>query len=262
MRTASSGLIFVRRNHSEIVPGFGILGTQLHRLFQIFARFGEGISTEIQRSQVVKGFGIVGLGGDDLLERCFRLFQISMLEKRHAIGKVVALERALEKRSGERQCLAHAIGWIAGDRFHILQQPLRSHRSLVNLDDHAFLIKQKRCGQAEVAAAVEEVAINNVIDACHIRGDEQSGEGEPFSGRECFDSLCVAGIVHIDANDAKASCREGRSALAEQPQLLAAGRRSCGPKGKQDKAVRGTIAGPMFCRPDRATRSPARLRVR
>ena len=65
---------------------------------------------------------MVGLGGDDLLERRFRLLEISVLKKRNAIGKVVALERALEKRPGERQGPSHPIGGIARDRFHILQQ--------------------------------------------------------------------------------------------------------------------------------------------
>ena len=184
-----------------------------------------------------------------------------MLEKRHAIGKVVALERALEKRSGERQCLSQPIGGIAGDRFHILQQLLRSHRSLVNLDDHAFLIKQKRCGQAEVAAAVEEVAINNVIDACHVRGDEQSGEGEPFSRRECFHRLCVAGIVHIDANDAKATRRKGRSAWPSSRSCSRQDGEAVDQKVSRTKLSRNDRRS-QVCPPDQATRSPARLRVR
>ena len=118
------------------------------------------------------------------------------------------------------------------------------HRPLVHLDDHAVLIKEKRCGKGEVTAAVEQVAINNVVDAGDVGCGEQRGEENPSWATKAFTACASRGSSTLMPRmrrplDARAD------RLAEKPHLLSAGRRSGGPEVKQDEGCRGTIAGPM-----------------
>src|SRR5450631_3616007 len=102
-------MTFLRREHSKVVPRFRIVGTKLHRLFQISARFLHGIASKIESSQIVVSLGIVWLFCDYFLERLRRLIQIAVLEERDPISEVVPLKRALVERSLKGQRPVNAI---------------------------------------------------------------------------------------------------------------------------------------------------------
>src|SRR5438552_5804866 len=103
--------------HPKIVPSFWVLWTQFQRLLEILARAGEIISSKIQRSQIVVGFGIVRLGCNDLFERRLGLIQVAVLKECHPISEVITLKRFLVKGSRQRKRFANAIGTSAGDRW-------------------------------------------------------------------------------------------------------------------------------------------------
>ena len=41
-------------------------------------------------------------------------------------------------------------------------------RSLIDLDDLPMIVDEERCGQYEIAPAIEQVAIEDVVDASQI----------------------------------------------------------------------------------------------
>src|SRR5580704_380698 len=90
---------FLGSHHAEIVPGLWVVRAQLYGLFEVLARLLKVVSSEAESSEVVIAFWIAGFGGDDLLKRFCRLVEVAVLEQGYAIGKVVALERALLKHT-------------------------------------------------------------------------------------------------------------------------------------------------------------------
>src|SRR5436190_19435983 len=95
--------------HSQIVPRFWIVRTKRDRLFERMARIGKGFLSQVERSEIVMSFGIIGFGRDHLLKGFLRLFQVASLKECHAIGKVIAPKLTLVKRCGEGMSLAHAV---------------------------------------------------------------------------------------------------------------------------------------------------------
>src|ERR1700730_3893275 len=95
-------------DHAENIPGLRIIGTQFDRLLEVLACVFKDVSPQIERAQVVMGFGIIGFGGDDLLERRLCLLQIPVLKEGHSLSEVIALEPTLEESSGKRQRLLYA----------------------------------------------------------------------------------------------------------------------------------------------------------
>ena len=78
-------------------------------------------------------------------------------------------------------------------------------------------------GKRQVPAPVEQVAINDVVDAGHIRRGKQGGERKFLPGsRMLATAWHIARIVHVDANDAKPlearddwDCRRSRNCSAQ-----------------------------------------------
>src|SRR6266566_4432193 len=52
------------------------------------------------------------------------------------------------------------------------------HRPLVNLNNHAVLVEQERNRNGQIPSAVEQVAVNNVVDTGDFRGGEYVGKAK------------------------------------------------------------------------------------
>ncbi len=180
------------------------------------------------------GFGIVRLGGDDLLERRLGLLEIAVLEKRHSISKVVALEafpgRVFLPRAA--LCACDRREYVGTDRRSSLdrRQPFGIQDPLVNLDDHAVLIEEERRREREIPAAVEQVAINDVVNAGHILV-WRAGWGKRtflWSTNNCTAPHRAGVIVTPQLMPAMRRPLEAKSdwRLLKKPHLLDAGRRS------------------------------------
>ena len=111
--------------------------------------------------------------------------------------KVVALKRALVKGSREGQRFGRAFGRRSRRRLHIFNQSLRIYSPLVDLDDHSLLVNQERSGNAEIAAAVEQIAVDDVVDGNHLRRREENWERERVFRREAC-GKSVSAIVDVD----------------------------------------------------------------
>ena len=81
------------------------------------------------------------------------------------------------------------------------------YETLVQLHDVAVAVDQERCGNGEISATIEQVAINNVVNADDFRGSDESGEREFFLASMGF------GCVDIYRNDANRRVQAGVVAL-------------------------------------------------
>ena len=151
--------VLLSRHHAEIVPGFGIVGTQFDGLFEIPARLVEIVSSQVECAEVVIGIGIVGLRRQITWRKVSAAWsQISVLVHCHAKGKVVALEDPAPGSSLERERFVQAIGCSVRNVEDIARQLLRIECALIDLDDRCrresrrkdagmgrFLRRSKRC---------------------------------------------------------------------------------------------------------------------
>ena len=143
------------RDHTKIVPCLWIIRAQLQCLFHILTRLLKIISPQVERAEVVIGFRVFRFLSDDLLEGGGRRVEVAMLEERHSVGEVIALERIVIAHPAKRKRFSYAIGCGGWDRLDILHQSLRIDRPLIHLDDHAFSVEQEGGGNGEVPATVE-----------------------------------------------------------------------------------------------------------
>ena len=70
--------------------------------------------------------------------------------------------------AGKRQRLRQSILGGLGDLPDVLFQVLRVYRSLVDLNDVAFHVDQKGCGNNQITVTVEQVTVQNVVNAGYI----------------------------------------------------------------------------------------------
>ena len=103
-------LSLLGRDHTKIVPCLWIIRAQLQCLFNILTRLLKIISSQVERAQVVIGFRIIRFLSDDLLEGGGRRVEVAMLEERHPVGEVIALERIVIEHPTERKRFLYAIG--------------------------------------------------------------------------------------------------------------------------------------------------------
>ena len=97
---------------------------------------------------------------------------------------------------------------VAGIDFASSRTTLGIDAALIELHDHAFFVDQERGGDAEIPAAVEEIAVDDVVDARYFFGREENGEGNGFAAREGARLVCVGGIVEVDGQDFHLACCE------------------------------------------------------
>src|SRR5689334_15299074 len=159
--------------HSEVVPRFRIVGPERCRALEIVTRVVECLSAQIERAQVVVSLRIIGFSGNHLLERLFRLLEIATLEECHSVCKVIAVKYALVERSSERKGFSDAFGRILWKVINISQQMLGIEQPLIHLDDHSIFVNEKRGWQEEVPPAIEQIPIEDVVNARDIRRPEQ-----------------------------------------------------------------------------------------
>src|SRR6204780_5686856 len=98
-------------------------------------------------------------------------------------------------------------------------------------------IDQKSAGNRQIPAAIEQVAINDVVDAGHILRREQDGEHELFLRSESSRAWRVAGFINVDADGAQTAGSKRRRGFLQQPQLLERNRRRYGPEMEQQRAA-------------------------
>src|SRR4051794_23156778 len=121
---------------------------------------------------------------------------VSALEESDPIGKCVALKVALIElaRKGKRLSDSH----FGSSRIcpNIFADLIGIYETLVQLHDIAVVVDEERCGKGKISAAIEQVAINNVVNADDSRGSNKTGE------REFLPASVGFGCVDIHRNDA------------------------------------------------------------
>src|SRR5262245_65634157 len=85
-------LVLLGRDHSEIVPGFGVLGAQLHSLLEIVTSLRQVALAQIERAEVVVSLGVLRVGGGDLFERLGGGIEVAMLKQCDTVSEIVTLE--------------------------------------------------------------------------------------------------------------------------------------------------------------------------
>src|ERR1700730_13757981 len=204
------GLALLRGDHAEIVPGFRIIGAQLDGLLEILAAFGEGVFAEVERTEVVVRLRLIRFRCDDLLEGCDGLIKIAALEERDSVGEIVALKGVFfVERSCEGKRLARSFRGRLRKGCDVFKKAFGCDDALEERDDPSFGVYEEGGWQGEVATAIKEVAIKNVVDADDFRCGEQSREGEIFSRNQRAGRPCVIGLIYIDSDDAQAALAEG-----------------------------------------------------
>ena len=157
-------------DHTQVVPGFRILGPQFQRRLQIFSRLCRIISAQAQGAQVVPCVGIVGPGGDRLAKTLRRLLRIPVLHHGDSEGERIALKRVLHQHSCKRQSAPPPLLVTHGNCCSVFAYSSRVHLSSQDLHNHSALVNQKRRRQRQVTVAVEQMPKNEVIDTRHLVG--------------------------------------------------------------------------------------------
>ncbi len=86
---------------------------------------------------------------------------------------------------------------VVGEDLDILQQSLRIDRALVHLDDHALFVQQERGRNCEIPATVEQVTVNDVVNAGHIFRRKKHRKGEPLLRRERPCLVRIGRVVNV-----------------------------------------------------------------
>ena len=127
-------------HHSQVVPRFRIVRTKLEGLFEIATRLRKIISPKAQSAQVVIAFRVIRLCNDDLLKRLCGRLEITMLEHRDPIGKIIPLGTTVVEVSWEGQRFPQTGRRRCRNRSNILRHPGSVGSTLVEFDDHAVPI--------------------------------------------------------------------------------------------------------------------------
>ena len=90
--------------------------------------------------------------------------------------KVVALEFRTIDDARKRQCLDQTFCGGSRNATRVVLELLREDRSLVDFHDLALSIDKKCSGQAEIAVAVEQISIKDVVDSQNILSRTQDGK--------------------------------------------------------------------------------------
>ena len=103
------------------------------------------------------------------------------MEKRHSVSEIVSLECVFFVESPrERKSFAHSLLWSARKGIEVFEQAFGCKGALVDFDDHAFAVDEEGRRHGELAAAIEEVTIKDVVDADDLLCTEQCWEREVF----------------------------------------------------------------------------------
>ena len=213
------GLVFLtllRGHHAKIVPGFSIVGAQIHRLFEIATRLCKRVSSQVECPQVVVGDGVVGFRENNLFEFFRGLFEIAALKHRYAIGEIVALEFVLKQQAFHGKSFQEKSGRSIGNRAEVFEQTCGLDCALVNLDDHAVAVQEERRWERKISAAIEQVAVDDVVDAGYLRRCQKDGQGNPLFGGKGANCRRVLGIVEIETQNVKIVRRVFRLMLLEK----------------------------------------------
>src|SRR6184192_302966 len=139
----------------------------------------------LDSAKIVVGLWILRLGINDLLEGSGGLVDIAVLKHGNAVSEIIALEDILVEGPGEGKGLPNSLGLRQVDETQVFREPFRIHPALVNLDDQSFFVKEERSGERQISATVEQIAVNDVVDAADIGRGEQSRKGQRFFLGEC-----------------------------------------------------------------------------
>ena len=86
-----------------------------------------------------------------------------------------------------------------GDCSSVIDEMLGKDFSLVDLNDQAGRVQQEGAGKREIATAVKEIAIKNVVDAGEFAGGEEGWQRDFLAGEKRAEIGCGLRIVDVDA---------------------------------------------------------------
>ena len=101
---------------------------------------------------------------------------------------------------------------------------------MIDFHDHAAFVEEERNGNRQIAAAVEQETVDNVVDARDFRSGKDGWKTEGLFGDESSGSLGVGWIVNADREDLQTRGGKGGAVLVEEAQLILVGRRDGGPE--------------------------------
>ena len=96
----------------------------------------------------------------------------------------------------KRQALSRAFRLSLRNVPEISFDVLRDRRSLIDLDDIS-VTDQERDRQTQIAVAIEQVAIKNVVDCGHVLRSTQNGNGEMTVANERLRRFNFFRIIHV-----------------------------------------------------------------
>src|SRR5208283_3480922 len=108
-------------------------------------------------------------------------------------------------------------GGSIGKRAEVFGQARGLDGSLINLDDHSVVVQKERSWERKISAAVEEIAVDDVVDARYLRRCEEDGQGNPLLGRKRANCGGVLGIIEIETQNPKVTRRVFCLMLLKKP---------------------------------------------
>ena len=95
--------------------------------------------------------------------------------------------------------------WHCGDGVQIGHATLGNCLSLIDLDNHAFLIEKKGDGNGQVAASIVEMAVDEIVDAGDFLRGKQNREREVLPRGKGAGGWSRSRIIDIDRHDMQAA---------------------------------------------------------
>ena len=125
---------------------------------------------------------------------------------------------------------------------------------------------RKDVGRRQVPAAIEQVAINDVVDARNIRRCDQYRKRELLFGNERLHSAEIARAaavdsIHADTCNPKSRRPELRLISLKKPELLHTRRRCCSPEIQEQKSTTECLQLPSLASMIRKGEIRSRQRV-
>ena len=136
------------------------------------------------------------------------MIEVAVLEKSDAVGEFVALKTAVIERSRKGESLCHAGIVSTRDLRGVNENLSRVDGIAVDVDDSAGFIEEERCGKRQIPAAVEKVAIKDVVNASGVGRAQKKRDVEVLVGLEIAKLREIEIIIQIDASEVDSFCGE------------------------------------------------------
>src|SRR6266849_8350773 len=112
----------------------------------------------------------------------------------------------------------------------ILFDVVRVNWALIDPDDVSGFVDEERCGQAEIAVPVKQVAIENVVDGGDVVRSAKDGEGKTGPARNWRNAIAADRMVHVDGEQLQTLSGPAPVLLVERHYVFLAARRLRIPK--------------------------------